>query len=195
MRKIISLSLFLLFIVGCSHRSSMHDSFSDLNTASYDTEECKKELQYCEDFKTDKAIDMLRIVKKSRKMYLYSDGRVQGIIPVSLGQNPNGHKQQEGDLKTPEGQYYITQKVCSPKYFRSLAISYPNAKDIAKAQKNGVKPGGDIMIHAQPVWNANGRGDNYTLSKDWTRGCIAVTNNTMLALWYRIKVGVPIVIE
>ncbi|HFS82446.1 MAG TPA: hypothetical protein ENK71_00610, partial [Epsilonproteobacteria bacterium] len=80
-------------------------------------------------------------------------------------------------------------------YFRSLAISYPNPADIERAKKRGVDPGGDIMIHAQPKWNADGRGDAYALTKNWTDGCIAVTNKVMQDIWYRVPIGVPVIIE
>ncbi len=71
-------------------------------------------------------------------------------------------------------------------------ISYPNAKDKARARKNGVNPGGYITIHGQPKWNADGRGDNYTLSRDWTEGCVAVPNADMDTLWQAVANGVKI---
>jgi hypothetical protein len=58
-----------------------------------------------------------------------------------------------------------------------------------------VSPGGDITIHAQPTWNANGKGNKYTLSRNWTEGCVAVTNDAMKQLWYAVREGVPIIIR
>ena len=135
------------------------------------------------------------LLKRDRKMYLYKDGKVQSIIPVSLGKDPVGHKQQKGDNRTPEGEFFIHRKLCSPKYYRSLCISYPRPTDEEKAKARGVNPGGDITIHAQPKWNADGKGDGYTLSQNWTQGCVAVTNSAMKELWYAVREGVPITIR
>jgi len=164
-------------------------------TDRYNLEECKAELLEAKDYEKDGGVDRILVVKKERKMYLYKDGEVQQTIPISLGKNPLGAKQKKGDNKTPEGEFFIHRKLCSPKYYRSLCISYPRPEDIRKAKKRGVDPGNDITIHAQPVWNADGNGNSYTLSKDWTEGCVAVTNDAMKELWYAVREGVPITIR
>ena len=161
----------------------------------YNLEECREELLDAEDYAEDGGIDRILVVKKDRKMYLYKDGKVQSVIPVSLGKNPVGQKQQKGDNRTPEGEFFIHRKLCSPKYYRSLCISYPRPEDTSRAQAKGVNPGGDITIHAQPKWNADGKGDGYTLSRNWTQGCVAVTNSAMKELWYAVREGVPITIR
>jgi murein L,D-transpeptidase YafK len=147
------------------------------------------------DYSPEGSIDQILVVKKDRKMYLYKEGVVKQVIPISLGKNPVGHKQQKGDYRTPEGEFFIHRKLCSPKYYRSLYISYPRPSDIQSAQTRGVNPGGDITIHAQPKWNADGKQDEYTLSKNWTQGCVAVTNATMKELWYAVREGVPVTIR
>jgi len=161
----------------------------------YNLEECKSELLDATDYAQDGGIDRILVVKKDRKMYLYKGGIIQQTIPISLGKNPVGHKQKKGDNRTPEGEFFIHRKLCSPKYYRSLCISYPRPSDKASAEARGVNPGGDITIHAQPKWNADGRGDSYTLSKNWTQGCVAVTNAAMKELWYAVREGVPITIR
>jgi murein L,D-transpeptidase YafK len=161
----------------------------------YNLAECKEELLEATDYTEEDAIDRIVVIKKERKMYLYKDGRVQGVFPVSLGKNPIGHKQQKGDFRTPEGEFFIHRKLCSPKYYRSLCISYPRPGDTARAAARGVNPGGDITIHAQPKWNADGHGDAYTLAHNWTQGCVAVTNSTMKKLWYAVREGVPVSIR
>jgi len=167
----------------------------DLPKDQYNLEECKKELLDAHDFAPLQKIDSILVVKKERKMYLYKEGQIKSVIPVSLGKNPIGHKEEQGDNRTPEGEFFIHRKLCSPKYYRSLCISYPRPSDEENAEKRGVNPGGDITIHAQPKWNADGKGDNYTLSRDWTQGCVAVTNSQMNYLWYAVREGVPIVIR
>jgi len=76
-----------------------------------------------------------------------------------------------------------------------LCISYPRPEDISSAEARGVNPGGAITIHAQPPWNADGRSDDYTLSRNWTQGCVAVTNDAMSKLWYAVREGVPVTIK
>jgi murein L,D-transpeptidase YafK len=167
----------------------------DVPKDRYSLQACKKELLEADDYMQDGGIDRIVVVKEERKMYLYKEEKVQQIIPVSLGKNPIGHKQEKGDSRTPEGEFFIHRKLCSPKYYRSLCISYPRPSDIQSAEARGVNPGGDITIHAQPKWNADGHGDTYTLSRNWTQGCIAVTNTAMQQLWYAVREGVPIIIR
>jgi len=191
MRKTLNLKTLLLIIpvllfTGCE---------PEVPKDTYNLEECKKELLDAEDYAGDEGIDRILVVKKDRKMYLYKDGKVQSTIPVSLGKNPIGQKQEQGDNRTPEGEFFIHRKLCSPKYYRSLCISYPRPEDIANAKAKGVNPGGAVTIHAQPTWNANGKGDSYTLSRNWTQGCVAVTNDAMKELWYAVREGVPITIR
>ena len=167
----------------------------DVNGDRYTLDECKKELLEAEDFDESQKIDHIVVVKKERKMYLYREGKVANTFPVSLGRNPIGQKVEKGDNRTPEGTFWIHRKLCSAKYYRSLCISYPEPDDEKKARKRGVDPGGSITIHAQPVWNADGHGDSYTLARNWTQGCIAVTNSAMNQLWYAIREGVLVTIR
>ena len=161
----------------------------------YDIRECREELLDAGDYRNEGSVDRILVVKKERKMYLYKKENVIGTIPVSLGKNPVGHKQQQGDNRTPEGEFFIHRKLCSQKYYRSLCISYPRPEDIVRANARGVDPGGDITIHAQPKWNADGKQDAYTLTQNWTQGCVAVTNGVMEELWYAVREGVPVTIR
>jgi murein L,D-transpeptidase YafK len=167
----------------------------DVPKNRYNLEACKAELLDASDYMKEGGIDRILVVKKDRKMYLYKEGKVQQTIPISLGKNPIGHKQKRGDNRTPEGDFFIHRKLCSAKYYRSLCISYPRPSDIKSAKRRGVNPGGDITIHAQPKWNADGNGDSYTLSKNWTQGCVAVSNSVMKELWYAVQEGVPVTIQ
>lgn len=182
------LTFSLFFLTACGKGPQMAGDH-------YSIEECKEELLEAKDYESDEGIDLIIVEKKERKMYLYKDNKVQSTFPVSLGKNPDGPKEKKGDNKTPEGTFWIHRKLCSPKYYRSLCISYPREEDKKKAASKGVSPGGDITIHAQPVWNADGKGDSYTLTKNWTEGCVAVTNSAMKQLWYAVREGVPIVIR
>lgn len=91
---------------------------------------------------------------------------------VALGRNPVGRKIKAGDSRTPEGIYRLDRRSLQSRFFRSIYISYPNAADITAARKQGVSPGGDIMIHGLPA----GFEDlgPFHATRDWTKGCIAV---------------------
>jgi murein L,D-transpeptidase YafK len=141
-------------------------------------------------------VDKIVVKKSAHKMYLYKDGKVIKTMPVSLGKNASkGPKLREGDFRTPTGSYKIVNKRCHKVKYRALYLSYPNAQDIQRAKKLGVKPGGLITIHGQPYWNRDGKGDSYTLRHDWTNGCIAVTNRDLDYIWAHVAIGTPIVLE
>lgn len=126
-------------------------------------------------------------------MYTYASGKLMHEFRFSLGKNGDkGNKVKAGDYRTPEGSYKIVRKKCDNRLYKSLMISYPNTGDKVRAAKRGVSPGGYITIHGQPKWNADGRGDNFTLSKDWTEGCLVVPNIAMDKLWHAVANGVKI---
>ncbi len=140
--------------------------------------------------------DNIVVDKSDRKMYLYRAGKVLKTFPVSLGaKDYQGPKERRGDKRTPIGTYRIVNKRCHAIKYMAMTISYPNAEDIARAKARGVDPGSLITIHGQPHWNADGHGDAYTLSKDWTDGCIALTNSDMRTLWSMVEVGTPITLR
>jgi len=150
----------------------------------------------CEQPMSKTIADKIIVDKSDRKMYLYKNGKLLASMPVSLGANDHlGPKVKQGDKRTPIGTYTILNKRCHPIKYMAMTISYPNAADRARAAKRGVNPGSLITIHGQPHWNADGHGDSYTLSKDWTDGCIALTNKGMRKLWSMIKVGTPITLR
>jgi murein L,D-transpeptidase YafK len=147
-------------------------------------------------FDSSRAADKLVVNRASHKMYVYKNGSIIRTLPVSIGSNSaQGPKVQRGDYKTPKGSYVILDKRCHSVKYRAMTISYPNAQDRARAAKLGVDPGSMITIHGQPHWNADGHGDSYTLSRDWTNGCIALTNSDLDWLWGSVRVGTPIIIE
>ncbi len=162
----------------------------------YDIRACLRELSLGKELKSDLLIDKLEAYKSKRMLYGYHKGKKIFESRMSLGKNADkGDKIRAGDYRTPEGSYTIVRKKCDPRLYRSLMISYPNEQDIAEAKKRGVNPGGYITIHGQPKWNADGRGDEYTLAHDWTEGCMAVPNKKMKQLWESVKLGVPITIR
>jgi len=186
--RAIGFGFVVLFLMsGCSQRFTPDGKH-------YVVDSCIKEVSKSKDFKESQRIDKIVIHKSKREMYLYKNEKEVGKLRVSLGKNPLGHKLLKGDNRTPEGEYFISKKICSASYYRSLAISYPRVEDVMSAKQRGVHPGGNITIHAQPTWNADGQRDYYTLGQDWTQGCVAIPNKHMDDLWYGIRVGVPVTI-
>lgn len=137
--------------------------------------------------------DSIVVFKSERKLLLYYRNNQLKTCKISLGDSPVGHKEKEGDEKTPEGLYTISGRNPNSKYHLSLRISYPNEQDKLNAKKNGYSPGGDIMIHGLP--NATGFLEEYYTDNDWTDGCIAVTNDEIEEIWDAVKDGTPIFIN
>ncbi len=135
-------------------------------------------------------IDFIRVEKSDRRMYLYSGVKLIKTYNISLGRNPLGNKVQEGDNRTPEGTYTIEEKISKGQYYKYLRISYPDKDDRKRASLQGVDPGCDIMIHGLPY--GYGWLGKLHLLRDWTYGCIAVTNSEMDELYEIIETGTPI---
>jgi hypothetical protein len=137
--------------------------------------------------------DTILVRKGERRMYLMRANRIIAEYPIRLGLNPIGHKEREGDFRTPEGVYQLVSRNPRSDYFLSLEVSYPNEEDRARAKKSGVPPGGLIMIHGQP--NLPRKSPEYYANYDWTNGCIAVSNSDMVDIWLRTQPGTFIVIR
>ena len=132
---------------------------------------------------------LIAVFKDSRRLYMYNDDRVLKNYRFDLGWAPVGHKQFEGDGRTPEGSYIIDRRNPNSSFHLSLGISYPNANDIAFAQAQGRSPGGDIFIHG---WRNYGP---YRGRRDWTAGCIAITNRAIEDMWTRVADFTPVIIQ
>jgi len=139
------------------------------------------------------SIDKVLVVKSERRLHLISRGETLKSYRVSLGKQASGAKRREGDLRTPEGFYWIDWRKTSEKYQLSLHISYPNARDQAHAREQGVSPGGMIMIHGTPLDEEYPEWFFHTL--DWTEGCIALKNDDMREIWKLVKDGTLIEIR
>lgn len=134
---------------------------------------------------TGPKITQIQIYKADRKMFLISGDKVVKEYKIGLGGNPVGKKRFEGDGKTPEGLYFIDRQNPRSAYHLSIGISYPNPQDRAYAESQGRKPGGDIFIHGR-AGKDKGRG------KDWTAGCIAVTDREIEDIYKMVAVGTPV---
>ncbi len=137
--------------------------------------------------------DFVLVVKSESKLYLKKNGEIFKSFDVVFGRNPKGHKQKQGDGRTPEGRYVLDYKKEDSSFYKAIHISYPNHSDKKKAQRKGVRPGGQIMIHGQK--NGWGWLSFFNQCFDWTEGCIALSNGDMDIIWDTVDVGTPIKIE
>lgn len=137
--------------------------------------------------------DSVVVVKSEAKLYLMKKRKVFKEFRAAFGANPKGHKQQQGDERTPEGEYILDYKNANSHYYKSIHISYPNAEDKKQARKRKVNPGGAIMIHGQK----NGYGWLWFVTQrfNWTDGCIGVSNRAMDEIWRAVDIGTPIEIK
>jgi len=134
-------------------------------------------------------VTQILIDKSERKMHLLHKNKALKSYDVDLGFAPVGHKAIEGDGRTPEGVYRIDRRNPNSSFHLSLGISYPNIQDRAKAKALGKSPGGEIFIHGGPRLRFN-RG-----KKDWTAGCISVSNKEMEVIYAMVQDDTPIYIK
>jgi murein L,D-transpeptidase YafK len=126
-------------------------------------------------------IDRIVVEKSARRLSMFRDGNQIRTFRIALGRNPLDAKQEEGDMKTPEGIYKIDRRNPQSSFHLALHISYPSDEDNKRAATHGVSAGSDIMIHG--IQNGRGWIGAFHRWKDWTAGCIAVTDEEIEELW------------
>lgn len=167
-----------------------------------------------------KLLPHLLIAEKSKhQMSYYQNGALTKKFEIALSQNPVGHKQKEGDLRLPEGQYKIIQKSRGPfsgsysDYFGVawMRLNYPNNFDaraayqdnrITRAQLNAIEKANKNSL--EPLRNTGlGAGIGiHGWAGDWdlngnraiTWGCISMLNFDLDNLYKTVLVGTPIYI-
>jgi len=141
-------------------------------------------------FRSYNGPEVTRIIvqKSDRMMYLMHHDKVLRAFDIGLGFAPEGDKLREGDGKTPEGNYFINRRNPHSQFHLSVGINYPASHDRAEAARAGVSPGGDIFIHGRPKKYRYG-------IRDWTAGCIAVTDREVELIYAMVKNGTPITIN
>lgn len=138
--------------------------------------------------------DKVVVWKSKREMNLIRQGKLLKTYRIALGNQPIGHKVREGDERTPEGLYSLDWRNSKSTCYKSLHISYPNEQDRNRAKSLGVSPGGSVMVHG--LFNGWGWiGNLFHPWKDWTNGCVAVSNPEMDEIWQAVDNGTPIEIK
>lgn len=134
--------------------------------------------------------DRVVVRKGARRMDLLSGDRVLRSYRIALGLSPTGPKERSGDFRTPEGSYRLERRNARSDFFLSIQVSYPNETDLRNARRNGWQAGGSIMIHGLP--NTLKHDPSYYQTRDWTDGCIAVSNSEMVEIWMLTNNNTPI---
>ena len=142
---------------------------------------------------SNRIADRVLVEKNARRLTLFRNDKPIKSYEIALGRQPVGAKQFKGDNKTPEGHYVIDFRKRNSSYHRALHISYPGPQDAAFATKQKRSAGGDIMIHGLP--NGMGWLDSAHRLRDWTAGCIAVTNAEIEEIWRAVPDGTPVEIR
>lgn len=133
--------------------------------------------------------DKVLVIKKEKLLLLVRKGEVMKSYKVSIGRNP-GQRVRRGDNRTPEGIYTIDRRNPRSRYYKALHISYPNASDVRIARKLGVSTGEEVLIHGLPSGFEDLGASHADLN--WTRGCIAVSNEEMDEIWQLVADGTPV---
>jgi murein L,D-transpeptidase YafK len=142
---------------------------------------------------SQRAVDKLVVIKHTRTLQLLSHGQAVKTYKVALGGEPIGPKEQQGDHRTPEGVYVLDSRNAHSQFYKSIHISYPNQQDKERAAAAHVSPGGDVFIHGLP--NGYGAIGSAHRLRDWTDGCIAVTDSEIDEIWSLVRNGTPIEIK
>ena len=109
------------------------------------------------------------INKSDYALYIVKKGKVKYKYPIELGFNPYDDKKIEGDGCTPEGMYNVDKKLNNEQtnFYKAFLLDYPNKED----KKKG-KTGGMIEVHGK----GSGSRGNDSDGRNWTTGCIALSN-------------------
>ncbi len=117
-----------------------------------------------------------------------------------------GDKVQEGDQRTPEGDFYVCMKNPQSKYVLSLGLSYPNIEDANRGLRAGMigQTQYDAVVDAilkkqMPPWNTPLGGEimihGCAYDRTGTLGCVAMQDGDIRELYAAIPVGTPVEIR
>lgn len=154
------------------------------------------------------------VSKTERTLSLTSKDRLIKTYHIDIGDAGLGDKQRQGDHKTPEGEFYITQRLTmdprdeflGTRWFR---LSYPNMEDAERGLATGMinQTTHDQIIDAiaqgntPPQYTALGGGIGIhggateALGNDWTFGCIGMTDSDIEEFFNDVPVGTKVIIE
>ena len=159
------------------------------------------------------------VTKSARLLELYNGKTLVKSYRVALGSKPTGHKQQQGDGRTPEGQFYICTRNASTSAFHIfLGLSYPTLPDATQAARKKIISWREYQLIQQrlsarsvPLWRTRlggwvgihggtdaafaQRQRNARGNADWTAGCIALTNREISEIHAATRLGTPVLVR
>ena len=149
---------------------------------------------------------LIQISKSKKELNVLNEGSVIKSFYCGIGKNDRGHKQLEGDMKTPEGEYLVCAKNSKSKYHLSLALNYPNNIDatlalsdnrITVSEYNAICTANDEQ--RIPPWDTTIGGAIYIHGelekRNWSEGCIRLNKVDIEWLFENIQHWTPVVIE
>nr|BDT29652.1 L,D-transpeptidase family protein [Bacteriovorax sp. HI3] len=148
-------------------------------------------------------VDEVRVYKTRHRMEMLYQGEITKVYTVMLSRGGMAPKRREGDKLVPEGEYRFDYKNPYSSFYKSIHINYPNPEDVARARDMRVNPGFEIFLHGMPNYlnELSVILDDGSLEllfpgvgKDWTAGCIALTNREMQEVWDNLEPPVMITI-
>jgi L,D-peptidoglycan transpeptidase YkuD (ErfK/YbiS/YcfS/YnhG family) len=174
----------------------VHASFADLHARFRDPKNLAKWRRMVEETvarSKREGTTVFVVDKLRRRLHVYAAGKRVATYEAELGAKGLRQKYYSGDQATPEGTYRVTE-VRGPgrtKYYKALMLDYPNSEDRARhawGRRTGQVPlragvGSLIEIHGD-----GGQG------RDWTDGCVALSNSDMDRVFARAQVGTAVTI-
>jgi murein L,D-transpeptidase YafK len=129
---------------------------------------------------------LVGITKDKQQLLLFAQHSplsLIGQLPCSTGER-DGDKLRAGDLKTPEGVYFVGKRIEARLDYEmygdgAFALNFPNPIDKIKG-----KTGSGIWIH----------GKGHDPGPRETQGCVALGNRDLALLSPRLQYGMPVVI-
>jgi murein L,D-transpeptidase YafK len=154
------------------------------------------------------------VIKRSEKrLIIKKAGSVIRSFHVALGSGGREGKEEEGDRRTPLGEYHIVQVRDSDRFHLFIQLDYPSVRDAINALKAkrinkdeyreildahifGTLPpqntplGGAIGIHGIGIETK----DKLKIHKliNWTQGCIALRNQEIDQLTHYVSKGTTV---
>lgn len=146
----------------------------------------------------------VKVYKAKQTLELYGDGQLIGTADCIVGRNA-GHKQQEGDERTPVGEYYVVTRNDQSNYTLFFGLNYPNASDAQRGKGQGLITAAqyDELVEAdknkeRPLWDTDMGGwigiHGKREGRTGTQGCIAVNDEDILVIGKYLKIGSKVTI-
>lgn len=145
------------------------------------------------------------IHRGARRLDLYDGDRLVKRYRAAMGSRSEGDKEREGDKTTPLGSFYICTRNDKSRFHLFMGLSYPEPEDgergLARGMITTAERDGILRAHRErrcPPWKTRLGGEvgihGGGAGRDWTLGCIALSNEDVEELWKVLRLGDPVTI-